>query len=260
MAVITNLLNYWSLDEASGDALPAHGSMTLTDTNTVGAASGKVSGARDFEADNVEYFSHTDHADLSAGDTDFTFQAWVNLESKSLGSNTRVIFRKWDGAGTEYILWYDAGTLATDRFSWVVRGSGTLSHVEANVLGSPSIATWYLIHAWHDSVNNEIGIAVNAGTADTTAHSAGVDDTAAVFYIGHEDGASDEWDGLLDECAMWRKVLTSAERTWLYNSGAGRSYADIVAESSGYTPAAGALVFTGPIAQLRYQINMPDEA
>ena len=57
------------------------GANTLTDTNTVGATTGKVSGARDFELSNSEYFTIADNAALSVGDVAFTVAAWVNLES-----------------------------------------------------------------------------------------------------------------------------------------------------------------------------------
>lgn len=237
MAVITSLISYWSLDEASGNALDAHGSNPLTDVVGVSAGTGVVAGARSYVSASA-YFTHADNADLSAGDTDFSFQAWVKLTDKLA---SRVILRKWDGGGTEYIFWYDFNVLTSDRFSLAVRsGGGTLTHVEANTLGSPSTGTWYLVHGWHDSVNNLIGISVNAGTADTNAHSAGVADTSAVFDMGHSEGTSNEdMVGLIDEAAMWRKVLSSTERTWLYNAGAGRSYADLVAEAGSATPPTG---------------------
>ena len=36
-------------------------------------------------------------------------------------------------------------------------------------------------------------------------------------------------DGRLDQVGVWKRVLTADERTWLYNSGNGRSYTEIVA-------------------------------
>lgn len=49
MAIIDNLVSYWKLDEASGNALDAHGSNTLIETSgAIAAAGGKINGARDF--------------------------------------------------------------------------------------------------------------------------------------------------------------------------------------------------------------------
>jgi len=48
------------------------------------------------------------------------------------------------------------------------------------------------------------------------------------FNIGsHDDGAGTEWNGLIDEVAIWDRQLTSDERTELYNSGSGLTYGDL---------------------------------
>jgi hypothetical protein len=224
VALADNLTAYWSCDEASGNLLDSHGGNDLTDNNTVGSGTGKVSGGRDFEADSSEYFSIADNADLSTGDIDFTLQAWVQLESKG---SVRVIVGKWPAVGNfEYLLYYDSGA---DRFTAVVSSNGSnVISVVANNLGSPSTGTWYLIHFWHDSVNNLIGISANAGAADTTAHSGGVRDGNGPLNVGrNDDGDTHFWDGLIDEIGFWKRVLTSDERTELYNGGSGRDYAYI---------------------------------
>src|SRR5262245_41342588 len=115
MAVITSLVAYYSLDESSGDAIDAHGTNTCTDNNTVGAATGKVAGCRDFERGNAEWFNHASNASLVTGDIDFTIAAWVQLESK--GSAETIIVQKYgSGSNREYELCHDA---ANDRFMLV---------------------------------------------------------------------------------------------------------------------------------------------
>lgn len=227
MALSDNLIAYWPLDEASGSAIDAHGSNDLTETSgTIASATGKVGNCRDFEADDTECFTIADNADLSMGDIDFTLQAWVNLESKS---NNSTLIGKWNFSSSlrEYTLFYIAGS---DRFEFRVTSDGATSViVTANTFGSPSTGTWYLIHAWHDATGNLIGISVNAGTADTTSHSGGVLNGASDFNLGALESPSDgnALDGLLDEVAIWKRVLSGAERTELYNSGSGRDYAYI---------------------------------
>ncbi len=71
--------------------------------------------------------------------------------------------------------------------------------------------------------------AENAGSAIFN----GIANTTAAFVLGAAGDTSQRMDGLIDEVGVWRRILTSGERTWLYNSGAGRSYADIVAEAGG---------------------------
>jgi hypothetical protein len=223
-ALLDDLVGYWPLGEASGDALDAHGSSDLTDNSTVGSAAGKVGNARDFEAGSSEHLSRADSADLSTGDIDFTVQAWVNFES--LGAYRMLVTRDDFGASQrEYALYYD---LAADRLVFLVSSDGTATAtVAANAFGAPSTATWYLVHAWHDAAANQIGIAVNAGAADTASHSAGVRDGTAPFALGahfNSGSALNTHDGLLDEVGFWKRVLTSGERAELYGGGSGLSY------------------------------------
>jgi len=229
VALTDNLISYWSLDESSGDAIDAHGSNDLTDTNTVGAATGKISGARDFEAGSVERFYHADSTDFSVGDIDFTWAGWFQLESKS--TYNIAICKATDkfttGQQIEYRLYYD---VLADRFAFTVGNNTTSLTVEAGTLGSPSTATWYYIVCWHDATANTINIQVNDGTVDSLSYSGGSWDSGGFFFIGLQYADDDigstwfPWDGLIDEVGFWKRVLTSGERTSLYNGGAGLAY------------------------------------
>lgn len=222
MSLLTNLSNYYKLDEASGNALDAHGTGTLNFVSAVGSATGKLNGCRDFEFSSGSYLAALDSVELSTGDIDWSMQAWVQLESKQ--SPLMTIASKWSGvtATSEYILYWDS---TADKFIFTVYGSGGVSTgVTASNFGAPSIGVWYLVHVWHDSVNNEIGISVNAGTPNTAAHSAGTNDTTQTFFLGIAEGGLYGWDGLIDEVGFWKRVLTSQERADLYNLGLGLAY------------------------------------
>lgn len=223
MALIDNLVSYWKLDEASGSALDAHSTNNLTDNGSVSSAAGKINDARSFTPGSSQYFSLADNADLSiGGGVDFTIQAWVRIADKSV---TRSIVSKWTGASDyEYVLYYDH---TTDKFSLYVTSTGSFGGpsqlVTDDVTGTLSVDTWYLVHTWHDATNSLLGISVNAGTASTVSWTYGVDDGSAAFKIGSHDGGN-YWSGRIDEVALWKRVLTSGERTSLYNSSNGLAY------------------------------------
>lgn len=222
MALTDSLVAYWKLDEASGPRADSHGSNTLTDNNTVASAAGKVATAGDFEFSNQEYLSRADNADLSTGDIDFTLQAWVRLESETADGYS-AIMGKWGAAGgREYLLYYLNGV----GFSFSVSSNGTNPTDLTSGFGTQTNGTWYLIHAWHDAANNQLGISVNAGTPTTTSYSAGVFDSGSEFVIGRNTGGGPGgyFDGLIDEVGFWKRVLTSGERTQLYNGGSGLAY------------------------------------
>ena len=221
MPLADDLISYWALDEASGNALDSHGTNELTEASgTIEAASGKVGGARDLEAADTEFFALADNDSVSFGDEPFTLQAWVNLETQ--GFNW--VFQKYDGvASCEYQLQYN---VVSGGMTFRVSPDGLDASAVEVVTAALSTGTWYLVHAWHDPVANEIGISVNAGAPVTASHSGGVFDGSALFRLGFI------YDGLVDEAAIWGRVLTSDDRTNLYNGGLGLAYPLTVSPSS----------------------------
>lgn len=219
MALTDNLMAYWKLNEASGDAVDSHGSNTMTQTGTVGSQTGKLGNARGDTFDASNHFSIASNSDLVVGDLDFTVACWVYITAKTAD---RVAVCR-DSAGTAvFRLLYNWGS---DVFFWrVYDGGGTPKNLFATTFGSPSVNTWYHLVAWHDSVANEIGITVNAGTADTVAMSTGASTGAVPNYIGYSPFGSQTWPGRVDEYGFWKRVLTSQERTDLYNGGSGLAY------------------------------------
>jgi hypothetical protein len=215
----TNLKAYWKLDETSGtryDTLTGCGGSgcDLTDNGTVTYSTGRLNNAGQFNASASEYLSHDDHADLSTGDIDFTAAAWVYLDSKAVrpivekGNNTAG-YGNWEW-GLRYT--------TTDRFRFAVQdGVNSDANVEADNLGSPSLSTWYLVIGWHDATNNTINIQVNNGTVNSAAYTAGSWDSNHPFAIGK--GSGSYFEGRIDEVAFWKRTLTAAEKTQLYEDG-----------------------------------------
>lgn len=215
MGLTDSLISFWELEEASGTRNDAHGTNHLSDNGSVGSASGTVGTAADFESTSSQFLDHADNAELSTGDIDFTIAAWVNIESRGVGE--RCIVGKANAA-TEYIL-EDVQSGPFNGFTFFVGASNV-----ASAFGQPIIGVWYYVVAWHDSVANTINIQVNNGAVDTTTGVTGPTDGGEPFQIGRY-GTGQYFDGLIDQVGFWKRVLTSQERTDLYNGGAGLSYA-----------------------------------
>ena len=160
-----------------------------------------------------------DNAALSTGDIDFTIAGWVYLDSLP-GSGGQTFVSKWAAGQKEYTLLQEFNS-PNNRFIFYVSSDGTaVTTVNANTLGTPSIATWYFIVAWHDSVANTINIQVNNGTADSVAYTSGLINGTSAINLGSLNGTAGYYhNGRMDEFGFWKKVLTSAEKTDLYNSG-----------------------------------------
>ena len=232
MAILDNLEAYWKMDEASGARADSHGSNNLVDNNTVTQATGKIVSAGQFTTANSEYLNLADNASLSVGDIDFTWIGWMYLDAT--GVNRTMVSKGATGAAASiaYLIYYSTGD---DRFKFWVGDNATHSAIVlANNLGAPSTAAWYFIVAWHDATANTINIQVNNGTVDSTAYTYGSYDDGDEFCMGKfSTQASAYMDGRIDEVGFWKRVLTSTEKTDLYNGGAGWAYPFTVAAAGG---------------------------
>lgn len=214
-ALLDNMVACWSLEEASGTRNDSVGSNHLTDNNTVLSSAGVVGDAALFVKSNTEYLSRASNASLQSGDIDFMMVLWVYPETLPPESEGYHLVSKFLGSTNEYTLSINA---SVDKFK-LDYGSGALQSSVAL-----SADTWYFVVAWHDSVNNQLGIQINNGTPETTSYSGGATAGNSPFYLSLLTAPNvGEHDGLLDEVGLWKRLLTSDERTELYNSGSGRS-------------------------------------
>lgn len=253
MALTDNLISFWELGEASGtrvDAVTASAN-NLTDNNTVTQAVGKVGNAGKFTLANSEFLSRAHNASLATGNIDQTHCAWVYLDSEP-GTDMTIVSKQRSGAGEYSLIWQTSSQL----FEWTHKDGGStyVVTITASTFGATNTATWYFVVAWFDSVAGIGYISVNDGAANSAAKTGTpATDATTDFSIGSRGnpGPTEYWDGRVDQAGLWKRVLTAAERTFLYNSGNGRSYAEIVgAPSSGRILEFGALGWNLPIGNI----------
>ncbi|MDV2503070.1 MAG: LamG-like jellyroll fold domain-containing protein [bacterium] len=231
MGILDNLVAHWKLNEASGTRVDAHtiGPYGLADNNTVTQATGKIGNAAQFTAANSEWLTHGLTADLGLGlDTDFTLAIWVYLDSKP-ANKMYIVFNHAANPDADalYDIRWDNGT---DRFEFIVGDGTSIGEVEANNLGAPSTATWYFIVAWHDKTADTLKIQVNDGTVDSLSWTNGTRNANGTLDLGRDGWSGDQYfNGRLDSASFWKRVLTSTERTDLYNGGAGLDYPFVTA-------------------------------
>jgi hypothetical protein len=204
--LLDGLVAYWKLDEESDGAAPVTrmdsvGVNHLTDVGNTASRLGVIGNGVRINGTGGNYLTIDDNAALSMGDVDFALSAWVWFEYTPSGNKT--ILSKWSPK-TEYWLTYRG---SASRFQLVVSSDGTnvTGTVSANSLGVPVLGVLYHIIAWHDSVNNKLGIRVNNGPIDEVDYAGGVYNGTSPFRIGAIAGASgDVFDGLIDEIGVWK--------------------------------------------------------
>lgn len=179
--------------------------------------------AAQFTAANTESLSVASNSNLSTGDIDFSVAGWVYLDT----STTQDVVTKWNGnadANSEFsLINYPSGG---GMGFWVLNGSGG-GNVMASNAGVLDTGKWHFVVAWHDSVNNVIGIQVNNGTPNTVSHTTGLYLGNAAFKFGTREIDIYPFNGRMAKFGFWKKVLSTEEKTALYNAGKGLSYSGL---------------------------------
>ena len=219
MGLIEDLKAFWKLGEVSGTRADSIGSNTLTDNNTVTSATGIIGNGAQFERDNSEHFSLADNDDMSMGAANFSFNLWLKPNNASEQSG---LFGKYDNVsnGDEYFCY----RRSDDTIWFVTFGGASRTNNESTGTVDEDVLTMLTITYTTSTKTSRIYF--DAGTAEDFVHNEDPIDQDSVFYMGKniDQQASGYYDGLMDEVGVWKKVLTAAEITELYNSGAGLAY------------------------------------
>lgn len=222
--LLNNLVAYWPLNEASGDAYDLHSNgLALTDNNTVTSATGLVyTTARQYTRSNSEFHKRDSETALQVSATgDFTVAAWIYMDSTP---GQMYIITKGGLGWWDYALDYETGNL---RFWFWSPSNGT---AEAAVT-APGTGEWHFVVGWNDHVANTVSIQLDNGTVVSTSRASArpLSDNTNDFLVGTTSAAY--FDGRIGPLSLWKSaaggggVLTAAQRTALYNGGAGLAYA-----------------------------------
>jgi len=216
-SLLSGLTAAWELGEASGSrADSTANALTLTDSNGVTQSSGVggVGNAAQFVAASSQSLTHVSSALLQTPGA-CEFHVWFYLDSHT---SIRAIFSKDDlGGNRDY--WIEVGTDGIPYFYfWTSAGANS---VTASV--AVSNGAWHAVDAYYDPEAGQIGIAVDNGAFVKQDLTGTPVNSTAVFRVGHRDTLY--FDGRIAWLRFWNgRNLTPAERTALYNAGAGTAY------------------------------------
>lgn len=167
---------------------------------------------------------------FNGADVDMTMACWCLLVSNA---STQAIMGQWGGTGCSYLL--QAST--TPRYELIVSSNGTAVAATATNNITSLLNRWSLVFAWHDAVNNEVGVQVDNGTVNTAAFSGlpGPFASGNAFRLGLTSaGTLSAQSARIDAPAVWRSnpgeggVLTAAQRSAIWRAGRGTPYTAIL--------------------------------
>ncbi len=194
------------------------GGLTLTNNNTVTFSAGKIGNAANFVAASAQGLFRADNAAFQFGTGNFSFSFWIKLGTVTADSVPMGYGKPQSGEAGFMVICPTASTIGvamSDGVTGKERDSGT------NIAD----AAFHLIVATFTRAGNlQVYLDNVAETAlDITAASGSVNN-ANGFSIGRNYDAGHPFDGSVDELGLWNRVLTGAEISALWNSGAGVTY------------------------------------
>ena len=229
-----SLVSLWHLDDASGNATDSWGSNAATANASPGSTTGKLSNCRTFSSGSSQYFSVASNASLLTGNIDFTFAGWFYLTSVPSNNDAYSLLAKDTDSpanSRDYTIdfYRNDGSPTSGGFRFYINGGGAAPLVKTGYSGYSTTGQWYHLIAWHDAAADTLNIEVN-GTLFSAGTSGTVPQTGSgQFRIGARQysGFQNYFNGRIDEVGFWKRKLTTAERSYLFNSGDGNLVTDL---------------------------------
>ncbi len=232
----TNLLAWWSLNETSGTREDSHtGNRDMSVQGTPSYTTGKVGNAGTISvtsgAGSYFYYSDSGNALDCPSGSSITVCCWVYFDS--MPTNHGYPVNRWgDGGGSNRDWAFVVPNNGALTFSVGTTGGQADAARPSSTIGS---GAWYFLVGIYDHTVGTHGtayVSANAGTKTSqalgAAKVAGSGLPVSIGDLSHTSVTYGTMAGAVDEVCIYQRVLTDDEISWLYNSGNGRTYAELV--------------------------------
>lgn len=219
MSLLTGLISYWKFDTNNSTQPDSHGSNDGTVTGATYTSSGKIGGAYSYNGTSDFIDCGNDSSlDLTG---DYSISGWFKGHNAS--SNEIIVSRYNNGTNRGFALRFTSDEKV--QLFHTVQGTD-----EGGLLYNECISSSSYTSDWHHFIATfEVGVGsklyidgslVDSDSTRTDAISAYTQN----LFIGKQAGTPLYYNDDFDECGIWSKVLSTNERTKLYNSGNGLTY------------------------------------
>lgn len=216
-SLLDGLVSWWTFDEASGNRADSHGSNTLIQSGTVPSTTGLHGNGIDALPSSANYLSCA-RTDFVGGNRDWTLVFWLNNAAA-----IDQVFASCGNWGASNMDWYVFLENADQKIYFFTSNGSVYSQVVTSTLVGPG---WNMIIVWHDSSAGSINVQKNTVVSTNSSINTPTSQGKGSFLVG-KASLGFENKSNMDEMAFWSRVLSSDERTLLYNAGAGLTYSDL---------------------------------
>lgn len=207
--LLSGLVSYWKLDEASGTREDIHGANDLTESGSVASAAGKINDAAVLTT-NPDYLTIASPPASFQGGATFTVSFWFNRAS---GTGDSILLAC--GNGTDG--WFIRQRTSGSRLVTFSMFSGTNLNSSGVTISN---GTWYHVIATYDAAAGmRLVLNGNVSTNAVTGLVGGVP-----FLVGGDDVIGNSINASVDEMGLWSRVLTTDEEAALYGAGTPPAY------------------------------------
>jgi hypothetical protein len=216
MPLTPNLIAHWKFNEASGNAIDSHGSVTLTQNGTMSSTAGKIGTSR-ATASISDYFA-TSSSTVDVQGISFALAGWFFLDFT--GQTQNIIYKSDFDTNNNFMIRCFPDVTETYKVHFTV-GTQTVTHPT-----TLSAGTWYFVAVYFNATGTQLGISLN-GSGFTTATGGGGVTSHQVMYFctGIADPETQPYRGRVDSWSMWKnRILDTTDVAELWNGGSGLDY------------------------------------
>jgi len=223
--LLNNLIEYWKLDESSGNFIGEVNANALVPDQVVQGVTGKITNA--MECDNIgDSATMNYNSSLSYGTTDsitISFWIWLDTMPSTLGY-TCTAFRVTNASGSSTAMRIQFPLDGAYYLFYIVDALANVYSVESSY-GFITTGTWHHILCYKNSTTSKTYIDGVDRTSTTYSTPNNIKAFDELLNIGNYSvGSSVAIDGKMCEFAYWNRQLTVDEIAELYNSGNGKTY------------------------------------
>ena len=229
IAIRAKLTAWWEMSEASGARNDAKGTSHLSVDGTVTTATGVRGGAdvaASFAGAGGLFVTDNTAISVPSGGGNHCIFGWAYISSSS---PRQFLVAKWNQVGAASLEY----SIQTADDGKIYGASGASAYYYTPGSGVTTITgSWVFYVQWRDSTDGKLRLQINDGTIHTSSLATDPNDTGSSLGFGYIPTGAFKLTGRMQRWGFARgAILTSGERTWLYNSGAGRTWAEILALS-----------------------------